>query len=63
MKHLDATLVSQFNLLEPLLAALWAFIVFGEAVDGVTLIGGAVILTGLALAMQRGPRSTAAQAG
>ncbi len=59
LKHLDATLVSQFNLLEPLMAALLAFIVLGESVDSVTLIGGAVILTGLVFAMQRGPRSTA----
>jgi drug/metabolite transporter (DMT)-like permease len=63
LKHLDATLVSQFNLLEPVLATLLAFIVFGEAVGGATLIGGAVILTGLALAIRRGPRGKVLQSG
>lgn len=61
LKHLDATLVSQFNLLEPLQAALLAFVVFGETVDGATLIGGAVILFGLTMAMQRSSHSKAIQ--
>lgn len=63
LKHLDATLVSQFNLLEPLEAALLAYIVLGETVDGATLIGGAVILFGLALAMQHRPHGKAIRSG
>jgi drug/metabolite transporter (DMT)-like permease len=59
--HIGAPLVSLFGLLEPVEAALLAFLLLGEGVGIATLVGGAIILTGLALAVwQPGIRSPAA---
>ena len=56
LRHLGAPLVSLIGLLEPVESATLAWIFLGEAVAPATILGGAVILGGLALAIwRRGP--------
>ncbi len=54
VRHLGAPVVSLFGLLEPLESALLALLFLGEAVGLATLAGGAIIITGLAVAVRRG---------
>ncbi|UCH10282.1 MAG: DMT family transporter [Fidelibacterota bacterium] len=59
--HIGAPLVALFGLLEPVESALLAFLLLGEGVGTATIVGGAIILSGLALAVwQPGIRSPAA---
>ena len=53
LRHLGAPLVSLFGLLEPVESALLALLILGEGIGGHTIIGGAAIIGGLALAVWR----------
>jgi drug/metabolite transporter (DMT)-like permease len=48
-------------LIEPLLTPLWVFLVWGEASRWWTIVGGALILTGLTINLLRAPRSPVAK--
>lgn len=49
MQHLDALESSVLLMSEPALSPIWAWWVHGEVPSGIALVGGAVILSGLAL--------------
>ena len=53
LKHLGTPIISMMGLLEPIEAALLALIVLGEKMSIHTILGGAVIILGLALAVWR----------
>jgi len=58
LRSVSATLVAVAVLGEPVGATLWAFLILGEVPSIVELAGGALILTGIFLAMTAGlPRS------
>jgi len=63
--YLGAPLVSLFGLLEPVESALLALLILGEGIAVHTIIGGAAIIGGLALALWRpdthGPRAASAR--
>jgi drug/metabolite transporter (DMT)-like permease len=48
--HLPASLSSVSLLLQPLLAALYAWLILGEGMGGTQMLGGAIILAGIYLA-------------
>ena len=52
--HLPASLSSVSLLLQPLLAALYAWLILGEAMSGVQMAGGAIVLAGIHLARRSG---------
>lgn len=49
MKHLDPTLVTTIIMLEPVSSSLLALFIFGEVPSLLTIIGGAILLSGVAL--------------
>lgn len=54
MKYIDPTLVATIILLEPVFAALLALLVFAEVPGTLTLLGAAVLLTGVAVTSRTG---------
>ncbi|MGH3005625.1 MAG: EamA family transporter [Gaiellaceae bacterium] len=50
LHHVPATRVTVVAMLEPVLAALVAFAWLGEEIAGIQLVGGALVLLGIALA-------------
>src|SRR5579859_5650397 len=53
--HLPASLSSVSLLIQPVMAAIFAWILFGEAIGPVQFIGGAVVLAGIWLAKRGSP--------
>jgi drug/metabolite transporter (DMT)-like permease len=53
LKRMDATKVMSMSLLEPLIAVLLGVLILGEALTVKMLVGGACILTSIALIMKR----------
>ena len=49
LKYLPAAFISTAKLLEPVLAAVWGLLIFGERPGGATLLGGAAVVGGIAL--------------
>lgn len=49
LKYLPAAFISTAKLLEPVLAAVWGLLLFGERPGGLTLLGGAAVVGGIAL--------------
>ena len=49
LKYLPAAFISTAKLMEPVLAAVWGLLVFGERPGGATLLGGAAVVGGIAL--------------
>jgi drug/metabolite transporter (DMT)-like permease len=58
MQGLSSSFVSLFLLLEPILSALWAWVIFSEHLNPTTWVGFAVVLTGIYLA-QSSPNTAA----
>ena len=56
IRHIGAPKVSLMGLLEPVEAALLGLLFLGEPLGWATLLGGAVILAGLAMALGRGKK-------
>jgi drug/metabolite transporter (DMT)-like permease len=50
LRHLSATYVSIVTLADPLAASLLAYLILGEEISWPTAAGGALILTGIAVA-------------
>ncbi len=50
MKYIDAKKAAILGLLEPVIASLVAFILLGEILSTIQLIGGAIVLIGVTLA-------------
>jgi drug/metabolite transporter (DMT)-like permease len=63
VRRLSATFVATVTLIEPAIAGLLAALIFGERLAPGTLLGGLVVLAGIALAVRAEPRMTAALAG
>ncbi len=53
LRRLGAPLVSLFGLLEPVESAVFALLILNESIPGETILGGIVIIGGLALAVWR----------
>jgi drug/metabolite transporter (DMT)-like permease len=53
--HLPASLSSVSLLIQPVMAAIFAWIIFGEAIGPVQFVGGAVVLAGIWLARRGSP--------
>ena len=49
LKYLPPAFISTAKLLEPVFASVWGLFLFGERPGGLVLLGGAVILLGIAL--------------
>jgi drug/metabolite transporter (DMT)-like permease len=60
MRHADATVVVPMDFLRVPLTALAAWLVYAEAVDGWTVLGGALILSANALNLLRKPAAAGA---
>ena len=50
MKYIDAKKAAILGLVEPVIASLVAFILLGEILSTIQLIGGAIVLIGVTLA-------------
>ncbi len=48
--HLSASLSSVSLLIQPVMASIFAWLLFGEAIGGAQFIGGAVVLAGIWIA-------------
>lgn len=57
LRHLSATYVAVVTLAEPVGSGLLAYLLLGEAVGASTIVGGAVILTGIYIASNIAPES------
>ncbi|MBI3882530.1 MAG: DMT family transporter [Verrucomicrobia bacterium] len=57
-KHLPASLASLTLLFQPVMAALFAWLLLGEKIGALQLLGGVVVLSAIALARRRGAQSS-----
>ena len=63
LKYLPPAFISTAKLLEPVFASVWGLALFGERPGGLTLLGGAVIIAGVALYGRAAGRETERKVG